>query len=101
VPNTGRLTDMTTGICCCHSSPRCISTSGIVITGSPNVAVNGLPAGRITDMVLAFCGHTGFMITGSSTVLANGLGKIRIGDMHVGCYKGVVVTGSPNVITGG
>ena len=101
MPQDARIGDIGVGICCCHSSPRCIGMSGPLITGSPNVRSNGIPTSRLMDIVMGNCGHTGIMITASSNVRANGINSSRLGDAFTGCFKGVIVSGSPNVRKGG
>lgn len=72
-----------------------------LITGSPNVFINGLPCGRQTDTYslhvdpLGVSPHTGHISKGSSTVFVNGLPIARVGD-SVSC-GGTVAQGSPNV----
>ena len=36
MPASSRLSDIWTGICCCHVLPTCIPMTGTIITGSPN-----------------------------------------------------------------
>jgi uncharacterized Zn-binding protein involved in type VI secretion len=100
MPAQSRLTDMWSGICCCHSDPTCIPMTGMIITGSPNHFSGGLAVARLTDMTIGACGHTGIIVTSSSKSFTNGLGKARIGDQVTGCNIGVIITGSPNHITG-
>ena len=96
MPASARLTDLWSGICCCHTDPTCIGMSGQIITGSPNDYSGGLAQARLTDITIGWCGHTGTIVTSSPNCKANGLGKARIGDQVTGCNIGVIVTGSPN-----
>lgn len=96
MPASARLTDIWSGICCCHPPIPCIGMTGPIITGSPNCNSGGLAQARLTDMTIGQCGHPGTIVTASPTVNANGLGKARIGDQVTGCNIGVIVTGSPN-----
>lgn len=98
--NVSRISDIWTGICCCHSDPTCISMSGRIITGSPNQGSGSLKTARITDMVIGNCGHYGIIVTGSSTNKSNGLGKATVGSLVTGCTIGIVVTGNPTHDTG-
>ena len=59
--------------------------------GSPNVFVNGIPAGNSC--------HDGTLSGGSSSVFVNGKALGRIGD-DVSCGS-VVASGSPDVFSGG
>ena len=96
MPASSRLTDIWSGICCCHPPTPCISMAGTIINGSPNCLSGGLAQGRLTDMTIGYCGHTGVIVSGSPNCTGNGLGKARIGDTVTGCNIGTIVTGSPN-----
>jgi len=96
MPAAARLTDIWTGICCCHPPPTiCVAMSGPIITASPDVQCDKLAQARLTDMTIGFCGHPGKIVTASNTVFANNLGKAIVGSQVVGCNIGTVVTGSP------
>jgi uncharacterized Zn-binding protein involved in type VI secretion len=82
-----------TGQCCCHSNPTCISMTGRVLTGSPNVFTSGVAQSRLTDITIGECGHTGRLITGSSTVFANGIKKGLVTSLVDGCNIGRVIQG--------
>ena len=86
--------DIWAGICCCHSSPDCVSMAGPIMSGSPNNTSLGAAQSRLTDITIGYCGHGGTIITGSSTVLSNSLNKSRIGDSVVGCNIGSLVSGA-------
>ena len=95
MPASARLTDLWTGICCCHKDPTCIQMSGPIITASPNDNSGGLAQARLTDITMGWCGHTGIIVTASPNCKTNGLGKARIGDQVTGCNIGVIITGHP------
>lgn len=91
---SSRLTDLWSGICCCHSSPTCIPMSGQIITSSGDITSVGLGSARLTDITQGWCGHPGQIVTGSPNVIANGLGYAFIGSQVTGCNIGQVITGS-------
>lgn len=95
MPASSRLTDIWTGICCCHPPAPCIPMSGPVITSSPDDYSGNLGQARLTDMTIGWCGHPGNIITSAPSCFANNLGKARIGDSVVGCNIGNLVTGWP------
>lgn len=95
MPKVARITDIWAGICCCHVDPTCIGMAGPIITGSPNANSGGLSVGRLTDMVIGYCGHPGNIVTASTLNTTNALGKARIGDSVAGCTIGNIVTGNP------
>nr|WP_314872774.1 PAAR domain-containing protein [uncultured Pseudomonas sp.] len=69
--------------------------SNAIVSGSPNVFINGLPAARQGD--LTACGST--IVSGvSSTVFINGLPAATQGSL--GSHGGVVIGGSGSVIIG-
>ena len=74
-------------------------------TGSPNVFVNGRPAGRVNadqyenHGCFAHASHSAVIASGSSNTFINGFPAGRIGD-PVSC-GGSVAVGSPNVFVGG
>jgi len=94
MPSVSRLTDMWSGICCCHSSPTCIGMAGIIITASGNANSGALATTRLTDMVIGYCGHSGNIVTASGRNITNSLGKARIGDAVAGCTIGSIITGN-------
>lgn len=95
-----RIGDLGIGTCCCHSSPTCISMTGILIEGAATVLTNCISQSRLTDIVLGYCGHTGQMITSSNTVFAESLGTVRLSDQFYGCFFGQIVEGSPDTNIG-
>ncbi|MEE9571903.1 MAG: hypothetical protein V3W20_02515 [Candidatus Neomarinimicrobiota bacterium] len=95
MPAAARLTDMWSGICCCHSDPTCRSMGGTIVTGSPNTISGGLSQAGVTGMTIGWCGHTGIIVTGSPDCLANSLGKAVFGSVITGCNIGTIVTGNP------
>ena len=94
-----RLSDPTFGTCTGHKNS--ISTGGMVLGRSPNVFANGLPAARLGDIVISYCGHIGTIVTGSSKIFVNGIPAARLGDSFIGTYSGTIIGGSSNVIVGG
>ena len=94
MPLVSRLTDIWSGICCCHSDPTCISMAGPIITSSGDHNSTGLQVARLTDMVIGFCGHSGTIVTSSTRNITNSLGKARIGDSVAGCTIGNIITGA-------
>ena len=85
--------------CCPHN------VAGPVVAGSPNVMINGVPAGRQGDpgKHSACCGPNTFNISGGSpNVVINGIPAARLGDGTIHCGgSGNLVTGSSNVIING
>lgn len=92
-----RITDSTYGVCSHSSHDSPITTGGMIIVGSSNVVINGLPAVRLLDTVISDCGHTSIMIEGSSKVMTNGLPAVRMLDSFSGVYVGIVIGSSNNV----
>ncbi|MDP2728859.1 MAG: PAAR domain-containing protein [Dehalococcoidales bacterium] len=72
-----------------HGCPACPHpTKGPVITGSPNVLINGKPAARVGDTGVhaACCGPNTFKVTsGDSSVLINGRPAAKIGSTTQHC----------------
>ncbi|QIT56851.1 hypothetical protein HC341_17595 [Aquisalimonas sp. 2447] len=74
-----------------------------LMTGSPNVTVNGQPAARVTDEAVPHTKsgastHNRFVAEGSKAVRINGLPAARMGDaIHCG---GTIISGSGNVRIG-
>lgn len=74
--------------------------TGTIISGSPNVFINGRPAARVLDPVAcAAHGDPDAIAQGSTDVFINGLPAARIGDKIV--CGGVIIGGSGNVTIGG
>ncbi|MGM0575629.1 MAG: PAAR domain-containing protein [Myxococcota bacterium] len=89
-----------------HGCPACPHPpAGPLVGGSPDVFVNGLPAGRKGDPGIhaACCGPNTWQANmGSATVLINGKAAYRKGDMSKHCGGvGSQKAGSADVITGG
>lgn len=110
MPAQCRISDPVQGICVhgCPAEPHAVV--GTVVSGSPDVNVNSLPAFRLGDKgIHAACCRMNkweaFM--GSMTVYINGKAAIRQGDMSKHCNgpgdggMGSLKAGSPNVSTGG
>jgi hypothetical protein len=95
-----RLTDIWVGICCCHTDPTCIPMIGFIISGSSNAKSENLGVGRVGDITIGTCGHTGSVVSGSVTNLTNGAGKSTVGSTIAGCNQGTMVTGSSTHLTG-
>lgn len=96
MPAATRLNDNSTGHDACPPVP--------LVEGSPNVIINGRPAGRLGDHYASHgCvihpGHQDVIAAGSSKVVVNGRPAARVGDaVSIG---GAVQNGSGNVIIGG
>lgn len=96
MPAATRLNDNSTGHDACPPVP--------LVEGSPNVIINGRPAGRLGDHYASHgCvihpGHQDVIAAGSSKVVINGRPAARVGDaVSIG---GTVQNGSGNVIIGG
>lgn len=105
MPNAARQTDPAQGNCAhgCAICPHPVA--GVIVSGSPNVLINGLPAARKDDKGLhaPCCAANNFTVSGgSSTVLVNGKPLARSGDATSHCGgTGTISTGSPTVIAGG
>lgn len=96
MPAQTRVGDNNTG----HDSCPPVSLA----EGSPDVLINGIPAGRVGDSYNPHgCDthptHSGNISSGAASVFINGKKAGRIGDA-VSC-GGSVAVGSSNVFTGG
>jgi len=102
MPFSSRLTDIWSGICCCHDDPKCVPMSGRVLTGASKNKSGGLSQAILTSKTQGWCGHIGQIVTASATVKTGSRGKARIGDIVTGCNIGIMVTGMSkhNVETG-
>ena len=98
MPPIARIGDLSVGICVCHVPP--IPMVGAIITGSPDTPTENSPTARLSDISLAFCGHTGVIVTGASKTNVNNLPMARITDLTVGCFISVIVTGASKSIEG-
>jgi uncharacterized Zn-binding protein involved in type VI secretion len=106
MPPQSRLSDLGKVDSDAHGCPACPHPAvGPIITGSPNVLVNNLPAARVDDIGVhaACCGPNMYQCTkGSGTVLINDKGAHRKDDDQQHCGgQGKSIMGSPDVITGG
>ena len=99
MPGVARIGDTFKAVCCCHKN--CKNVSGVIITGSPNVFVNGIGVAFCTSIGKATCGHTTVVVSCSPNVIVNGKGIARLSDVVNGCPKGVIVSCSPNVFANG
>jgi uncharacterized Zn-binding protein involved in type VI secretion len=95
------MSDMGLGIDGCHSGDDKVGVTGIIIQGAASVMANGLPVARMGDIVMRSDGHSGIIIQGAATVIVNGLPVARMGDEFTGCFTGIIIGGSPNVMIGG
>ncbi len=93
MPSISRITDMWSGICCCHSKPTCIGMGGFIITSSSKHVSSGSGVARFGDLTVGFCGHTGNIVTSSTKNLTEGRGKALVGSQVSGCNIGSVITG--------
>ena len=96
MPPAARLTDMHV----CPMVTVLVPHVGgpIVAPGEPTVLIGGLPAARVTDMLVCV-GPPDVIAMGSTTVVIGGLLAARMGDMTV--HGGVIVIGEPTVMIGG
>jgi len=92
MPRVARITDMWTGICCCHTG--CIAMTGRIISGNPIHESGSLKVARLTDMVIGNCGHPGKIVTGAPKHNSSALAVARVTDLVTGCIIGKIVTGN-------
>ena len=90
MPGAARLNEIGSG----HGN----SPETPIISGSPDVLINGQPAARVGDALAPHSAHPRSITQGSSTVFINGKPAARIGD-GIDC-GGVIISGSGNVIIG-
>ena len=86
-----------------HGCPACPHPGiGPIVTGSPNVNINKLPAARVDDLgVHAICcgPNTFTIVKGSPTVYVNGKPLARMNDKTKHCGgDGPITEGSPDVM---
>jgi uncharacterized Zn-binding protein involved in type VI secretion len=91
------LTSVGNGQCCCHNDPTCIPMIGVVISASPDIFINGLPAARMGDLMQGTCGHFGTIVSGASDTFSNGIPAARLGDITHGCLLVTLISGSTDV----
>lgn len=70
----------------------------ILPPGCPTVLIGGLPAARVSDMLIC-TGPPDTIILGSATVFIGGLMAARMGDPTV--HGGKIIQGCPTVMIGG
>lgn len=87
------------GICSCHT-PSPIPMTGRLLTTSSDFLAGASGAGRMTDIIIGYCGHTGTIISGSSKSFINGLPAARVGDRFSGCFTGTIITGKNTLLIG-
>lgn len=91
---TGRLTDLWVGVCCCHPPYPCIPMTGRIYTASTDTFSTEKGQGRLVDETIGECGHPGKVIQGSNICFANERGKAFVGAGVTGCNIGNIVTGN-------
>lgn len=69
----------------------------VVGPGAPTVLIGGLPAARVTDMLVCV-GPPDTIVMGSATVLIEGLPAAFMGSETA--HGGTILTGIPNVMIG-
>lgn len=92
-----RVGDSVSGICCGHSVPPCIPTTGVIVQGAGTVMVEGQPIARIGDTVAMACGHTAVIVSSNGTVVGEGLLVARIGDAVGGIFTGTIISSAGTV----
>src|SRR5881275_2564310 len=102
MPAAARLGDKAQVDADAHGCPACPHPAvGPIVTGSPDVFVNGKPAARQDDLGIhaACCGPNTFTIQkGSPTVYVNGKPFARMNDQTKHCgASGPIIEGSPDV----
>ncbi len=74
-----------------------ISHPGVVIMGSSDTSVNGIPNSRVTDLAICFIHGCVSIVSGSPHHTVNGLNCSRISSI---CSCGAIVcSGSPDSFT--
>jgi uncharacterized Zn-binding protein involved in type VI secretion len=102
---SARVTDINIGICN-HGLPCCPHTiTGMIITGSPQVIYDGLPAARFGDMTISSCPHCGgvggFCIGSTPRNSIGGIPGHRKGDPVIEPFgMSITITGSPKCSDG-
>lgn len=89
------------GLCPNHPPLPPVSYQTVLVTGAPTVLTNGTPTGIVSCLGVSSCGHTTIALIGSVTVISNGQPTHRVGDLGQNFGQYVLVTGSPNVFSGG
>jgi uncharacterized Zn-binding protein involved in type VI secretion len=102
MPSAARLGDKAQVDADAHGCPACPHPAvGPIVTGSPDVFVNGKPAARQDDLGIhaVCCGPNTFTIQrGSPTVYVNGKPFARMNDQTKHCgASGPIIEGSPDV----
>lgn len=84
-----------------HNCPH--PTLGFIMSGSPNVQINGARAARNGDVVMHDCPHCSIgILLGTSVHKVNGISQVLHNDISMGSGIGdfgVVVSSSPNTLT--
>lgn len=87
-----RVGDIAVGTCPAHESPK--SFVATIVAGSSTVLTDGQPQARLSDILVASCGHSTLIISGSTTVFTDGQPNARVGDAVSGPPNGAIVNGS-------
>jgi uncharacterized Zn-binding protein involved in type VI secretion len=72
--------------------------TGVVISGSPDIFIDGLPAARMGDLMQGLCGHFGTIVTGALDTFSNGIPAARLGDITQGCLLVTIISGSSDTL---
>lgn len=99
MPPAARLTDFHQCPMVTPGLPPVPHVGGPVVgPGAVNVLIAGLPAARVSDMLVCV-GPPDSIVKGSATVLIGGLPAARMGDTTA--HGGSIMLGAFNVIIGG
>jgi len=90
-----RLNDITQGTCY-HPSHPPRPASGKIVTGSPDVTIDGRPVARINDIVVTDCGHYDYIIGYRKDIFGNNKEFARLNDLvgKNGIYIAKIITAS-------
>lgn len=94
--NIARLNDITFGTCKHPSHPVPIPASGKIVTGSPDITIDGRPVARINDLVVTSCGHYDYIIGYRKDIFGNNKEFARLNDLvgKNGIYNAKIITAS-------
>ena len=93
MPGNARLFDL------CVGNSILGSSTGFIVTASPDRKVNGLGQARYLDVVIGSRGSIGTIATSSGDCYTNNRGVARCGDLVVGSFLGIIVTCSGDFFT--
>lgn len=82
-----KVGDTGIGVCGGHVPP--LPFVATIMSGSPTVNAEGMPAANTASSVSCSCGHNGFMMSGSTIVFINGLPAVRNIDIGVSAGGGL------------